>query len=274
MRRAPRAQQTPEVTGEAEALTREMANAIEKQLAFSKRCSQSSADQPFTNAGELNPAYEDHLRHGSPEKLSFFDLSALAKSDPEASAGRWTEIKQGARHELTSGHRAAKVMEFQPHPWTRAQFLALRKEIVEDWQPRNGIETLLIDLLAMAMTSVYDWQETLTRRIWAEAECEKPKADRDGTWRPPRLTSAEAIEEAATMVDRFNRMIVRTLRALRDLRRYDLAIVVRNTGQINIAENQMNVPARRRKRRLPQALGPMQRKCRSSPQAPAVGQNQ
>ncbi len=62
----------------------------------------------------------------------------------------------------------------------------------------------------------------------------------------PRVSKAEAIQEAAAMVDRWNRMFLRNLWALRDVRRYCTAVVVVNNpgGQVNIATEggqQMNV---------------------------------
>ncbi|MDX2031597.1 MAG: hypothetical protein SF339_13055 [Blastocatellia bacterium] len=37
------------------------------------------------------------------------------------------------------------------------------------------------------------------------------------------------------MADRFNRLFLRTLRQLRDLRRYSAPITINNPGQVNIA---------------------------------------
>ncbi len=42
------------------------------------------------------------------------------------------------------------------------------------------------------------------------------------------------------MVDRFNRLFLRTLRALRDLRRYAPAVTIQNAGQVNIGAQQVN----------------------------------
>ena len=42
------------------------------------------------------------------------------------------------------------------------------------------------------------------------------------------------------MVDRFNRIFLRTLRALRDLRRYSPSVTIQNAGQVNIAQQQTN----------------------------------
>ena len=43
------------------------------------------------------------------------------------------------------------------------------------------------------------------------------------------------------MVDRFNRLFTRTLRSLRDLRRYSASVVVQNVGQLNLGQAQVNI---------------------------------
>jgi len=43
------------------------------------------------------------------------------------------------------------------------------------------------------------------------------------------------------MVDRFNRIFLRTLRALRDLRKHSPTLIVQNAGQVNVADKQVNV---------------------------------
>jgi hypothetical protein len=40
---------------------------------------------------------------------------------------------------------------------------------------------------------------------------------------------------------RFNRIFLRTLRALRDLRRGPQPVLVQNAGQVNVAQQQVNV---------------------------------
>ena len=49
------------------------------------------------------------------------------------------------------------------------------------------------------------------------------------------------MEEAAAMADRFHRMFLRTLRALRDLRRYGGPVIVQQAGQVNVGGQQVNV---------------------------------
>ena len=60
------------------------------------------------------------------------------------------------------------------------------------------------------------------------------------TYLPPRVCEAEYVERALKMADRFQRMFMRSLRALRDLRRYAPKITIHNQGQVNIGEQQVN----------------------------------
>jgi hypothetical protein len=46
------------------------------------------------------------------------------------------------------------------------------------------------------------------------------------------------------MVDRFNRIFLRTLRALCDLRRNGPKVIVKRGGQLNVADQQVNVAGR------------------------------
>jgi hypothetical protein len=43
------------------------------------------------------------------------------------------------------------------------------------------------------------------------------------------------------MVERWNRVFLRTLRALRDFRRYAPTVMIQNAGQVNIGSQQVNV---------------------------------
>jgi len=54
-----------------------------------------------------------------------------------------------------------------------------------------------------------------------------------GGWEIPFVAERNAIEHAAQMADRWNRIYLRTLRNLRDLRRY--CVTINNPQQVNIA---------------------------------------
>lgn len=75
----------------------------------------------------------------------------------------------------------------------------------------------------------------------SEAQVEDHKIKAEGYWQPPRLGTAEALEQSAAMADRFNRLFLRTLRALRDLRRYAGPVIVQRAAQVNVGAQQVNV---------------------------------
>jgi hypothetical protein len=57
-------------------------------------------------------------------------------------------------------------------------------------------------MLAQAQTMLLSWQEILAARtLLADQACERSLEGRDRC-RPPRLSEAEAVEEAAAMVER------------------------------------------------------------------------
>jgi hypothetical protein len=186
-----------------------------------------------------DPTYLQILLTRPPDQASWRDLQTLAERDPGLALKFWDDMREAARWELRSKQRAGKALEgYAASPWDRAQFLALCQELADGWQPRNGIERQLLDNLAVAQTALLTWLSRLAN--WSTRPMKKDMSEGAG-WEPPRLTEAEAVEEAMGMVERFQKIFTRTLRALCDLRRRPLAVVVQQAGQVNIAEQQVNV---------------------------------
>ena len=178
-----------------------------------------------------------------PDQVSWIDLHLIARTDPDRSTARWEEIKRAALDEVRTGHRAAKAVEVgtlnDESAWQRAQFLALREELSAEWQPRNGIERQLLDTMAQA--GYLTWLQNLTTRTGLES-CTNDRGFKDeGRWQPPRQSDADALDQAAAMMDRFNRIFLRTLRALCDMRRHSTPVIVQNGGQMNVAQQQVNL---------------------------------
>jgi hypothetical protein len=154
-----------------------------------------------------------------PEAVTWSDLEELGRYSPQRALDLWEEIKQAAREELRSGRRAAAALEgSRCLPWQRAEFLALRQELADGLQPRSGIERQLIDQLAQAQLSLFVWHQRLCAAV-------------DG---------GDTGEVPGAMVERFHKMLVRTMRALQDWRKAPLAVVVQNAGQVNVAGQQVN----------------------------------
>jgi hypothetical protein len=174
-----------------------------------------------------------------PTEDSWADLEWLFERDPQKFLQRWEEIKRAAREELQSGHRAPQAVElYGSTPWKRAEFLALRQELVESWQPRNGVERQLLDIMAQAQSAAEYWLKRLMAKAALEAAMELATLRKNGQWEPPRATAFQAVEQAGAMAERFNRIFLRTLRALQDLRRRAPTVIVQNVGQVNVGEQE------------------------------------
>lgn len=171
------------------------------------------------------------------ELLTWWNLDTLAQSDPARAADHWNEVREAARAELATGHRAALAVETDSaNCWQRARFLALRDELTAEWSPATGFERVLIDNLAQALTVQEHWLRRMMMLDALENADDEPVG-----LQSPRVAMATAIEQAANMVDRFHRIAMRTLRQLRDLRRYSAQVIVKKAGQVNVGGNQFNV---------------------------------
>ena len=144
---------------------------------------------------------------------------------------------------MPTGQRTAETVTcYLGTCWLRARFLGVRAELIESLEPRNAAELLLIDPMATYQTRLWEWLETLTSYAAVAALGSQEAIQRRGAPDPTRLIDAEAMEQSATMVERFQRLFLRTLTALQAQRR-QARVVVRRAGQVNVAHNQqVNMP--------------------------------
>ena len=157
--------------------------------------------------------------------------------------GKWQELKAQARAEWESGQRGAETMRLS-EPWERARYGALLNSFKDEWQPRGGIELALIEQMAQCYSS---WLSCLENYLYLDFfDGSKTVDDGDegygssGYVVTPRLSRAQNVDRALRTAERFQRMFLRSLRALRDLRRYTPKITIHNEGQVNIGQNQVN----------------------------------
>jgi hypothetical protein len=94
---------------------------------------------------------------------------------------------------------------------------------------------------SQAQAGYLDWLQRLTERTALASIGGERLAREEAKWQAPRQSDADAIEQAAEMMDRFNRIFLRTLRALRNLRRYAGPVIVKNAGQVNVGGQQLNM---------------------------------
>ena len=181
--------------------------------------------------------------------LDFVDMLEMWPVAPWIAESLWERLKREAGDEFESGHLAGKAItpvHYMRTAWNVASFLGLRESFIAEWQPRGGIELSLIDMLAQAFLLYQHWVEQSVLRTKTRAREEHPEYTRwkankreqgwlHGYWDIPYVSERGAQEFAAQQADRWNRIYMRTLRNLRDLRRYSVPVTINNPQQVNIA---------------------------------------
>jgi hypothetical protein len=237
---------------------RELRHTVIRMAIYQEENYGSSTDEAVAYASDPHPgkSTEEVLKQiekKNLESLDWWEIAILFGRDQEQAERIWKLLKQEARREFLSGHRVARVSEtgdWQREPWKRARFLAIRDGFVEQWKPSGAIELAMIDTMAQAHSEYLYWSEEVHRRSTTEMKMSQ-EVDEDlyykrvrGNWIPPRVGEQNAIEHSMQMMDRYNRLFLRTLRQLRDLRRYSMPITINNPQQVNIAADggkQVNV---------------------------------
>jgi hypothetical protein len=251
-------------------LLRELQHAYLKRVAFYRSKSGGSLSLEDARASAYHACKDeeeakrelDKLRSYPLDIINFADMLSLMTVAPSMAEDFWLEMKVEALMEFESGHLASKALmpvHYMRSAWNAASYLGVRASLKDEWQPRGGIELSLIDMMAQAFLQYQHWvEESVKRSQTREREVhpdyeqwqrwKKPKEQAegflDGYWYRPFVSEQMAIEHAAQMADRWNRIYMRTLRNLRDLRRYSVPVTINNPQQVNIATDggqQMNV---------------------------------
>ena len=189
-----------------------------------------------------------------PDQMSWSDLSRLMNHDPEQGQAAWQKVKQQARVDLATGSTTARSLEpwRNAKPQDRAAYLVTLEAFRADLQPRGAVEDLLCQQLAAAFLEWTRWQALATYRSTAEewhgerdrrrarenmTPARRERDDQDYGWVPPRLSDADAVEQAVMIADRYQRAYLRLLKTFRDMRRV-LGNVTITGGQLNVADQQ------------------------------------
>jgi hypothetical protein len=193
-----------------------------------------------------DPEWQRRALDQPSDQVSWGSIGSLMELDPEAGWAVWERVKAEASDELASGHRAAVAICWDDAPWKRAQFLAIRQAFIDEWQPRGGIELTLIDQMAQAHSLYLHWIEQAHIQASLEGTKQQREIGRTGRWQPRTLGTAEALDQSAQMAERWQKLFVRALRALRDLRRHAPPVVLAGPGsQVNVGQQQVNMTGAR-----------------------------
>ena len=190
-------------------------------------------------ARHVKKSYLSRLLTAPADQISWFDLSAAADKDPELCAKAWQRIYDCAMEDYLSGERAGRVLgdNFDFGPLDRTHFTVTRASLVAEWDPLPGSEMQLIDMMAQTLSLHERW---ITRHS-SHQMLGFSKLDETGMRLPPRVCEAEALEQSAMMTERFQRMYIRLVKTLRELKKGSNPVVVQNAGQVNVGQQQVNV---------------------------------
>ena len=190
------------------------------------------------NKGYLRTYFnKDQMALVEPEQLRWHNLADAELDREGASQLLWEHIKERAREELRSGTLAAIVVAENQSPITHARFLARREALIEEWQPRGGQEMQMVETLAQLQTLQDHWMQICVQRTLFDAQEESYRIKTEGKWRMMPIGKDALMEQAHEMLGRVNGMMLRTVRALRDLRRYSAQVIINNPQTVNVAQD-------------------------------------
>lgn len=199
-------------------------------------------EEAIAKQEDRSQEYLERLWETPSEQVHWFTLNDLQGRAPELAIQKWQQVKEDAREDLASGHYSfARILDHSPYE--KAIYLAVRDAFSEQWKPQNAGEQILVDTLAQLYCQYLNWLHRLDVRTNLDRDLEDSNIQRTGKWKPSfdsHGTTPEWIETTSNMVERFHRLFLRTLRALRDLRRWNVNVVIPNAGQVNIGQQQVN----------------------------------
>ncbi|MDQ3694145.1 MAG: hypothetical protein M3464_11010 [Chloroflexota bacterium] len=197
----------------------------------------------FARLAEDGPG---HIEHLTPADYSWHTVMSVWTQDDEAGRALWERIKQTARDELSVGKTGAAAIEgYNERPMRRAEYLAVWVALADGLKPANGAERLLIDGMAQALMMHRHWLHRMVQLDSIDEGRLKRAASGRDRYEPPRLSESEAVDRSAQMADRFQRQFLRLMKCYRDGRRLIASMTVLG-GQVNVAEQQINVTAEKR----------------------------
>ncbi len=233
---------TTDEEAECRALVADMAREFAGLRKFYRDAGGRTKEEVERDAESLTAYRREQAKDMPVRELTWGHIGAVADVDMQGAVDLWRRVQHAADDELESGIMPAQSVGAKT-PIERARFLAIRNKFLDDWQPRGGIEAAMVDTLAQCFSLQLYWTEIAHSRAVNTAEFQREEVARytGGSWKLPAQHEADAIEQAHRMADRYNRMFLRTLRQMRDLRRYAPPVIVNNGGQVNVGQQQVNV---------------------------------
>lgn len=190
----------------------------------------------------LDERAEELMRRCDWDHLSKIEWASIQSQDD------WEEAKKSALKDYFSGKFLVNSIGGAKNnrPTLVAVLLQLRLAWIEEYELTTIPEFFLLDF---ALISYYHFLKTnrvIGNLEWIANleffEKENPKLKYGRDYKANGFSAEDRIQEMTESLipslDRFNRMFLRNLKAIRDLKRSNIAL---NVGQINVGEKQINI---------------------------------
>jgi hypothetical protein len=224
----------------------ELSRTYAAQIDYYETFGNCSPEQARTEAAAAREHNREGVKGIPARKGSWHHLSAVGATNMSAALELWEKIRDEARDSVEHGEMWTQVFVEQTSPFERAQIFALREQMADGWTPQNGIESALLDMLTGSYLLHLHW--TGIAHEWAprtvinlEKDKRKSPYRSEQKWTPLYISAGECVDRASRLADGYHRQFMRALRQLRDLRRYAPPVIINQGGQVNVANQQMNV---------------------------------
>jgi hypothetical protein len=203
-----------------------------------------SHDEAVAETLRIYESRRNYVAGLQPQEVTWGHVAAVAEANTDDALTLWARVRKAADDELESGKRGAEVAGHNANPYERARYLAIRDAFADQWRPQGGIESAMIEMMAVAFSLQLYWCEIAHDRAIrvCDAQSEASKRYASSGWKLPYQSEADAVDQAHQLADGYNRQFLRVLRQLRDLRRY-APVVIQNAQQVNVGNQQVNVSA-------------------------------
>jgi hypothetical protein len=198
---------------------------------------------------ELNRALEERaselMKRCDWEHLSKIEWADIKTQD------EWNTAKQNSLKDYFTGKFLIDSIggAKNSRPSLVAVLLQLRLGWIEEYELTTIPELIVLDFALLSYYQFLKINDTIGNLEWAANfeffDGENPKLNYDKHYKAKEFASEEHIEKMTASLlptlDRFNKIFLRNLKALRDLKRSNAVLNIGNVNQINIGEKQINV---------------------------------
>jgi len=174
--------------------------------------------------------------------------------------GQWLKLRKRMLGEYKSGQFFFETIGMQRNfdPKFLAVLINLRQECIEEYDIKTALEFMLLDSALVSHyhfiklhSMVGNMEAKVEEQFFTQEELDYSYPKKGNTtydYANPKFmidgVVDSTINKTIPLLDKFNRMFLRNLKALRDLKRSNVNLNIGMVGQMNVGERQINVQAK------------------------------